>query len=673
MPATGEGRDYGSRYVWVLGVAYAAFLILGVRLYLLQVAQGEYFAARSRSNVVKEIPLAADRGMVLDANGTIVADARPAWDVFLTPAFCEDPDATLRHLEEGLQLPAGISRQAAEKVASARGLERFRPIRVARNVGRDALDWAEAHSLELDGVDIHVRPRRHYRYGPSLYHVLGYMNEIGPRELERAQERGLDYRLGDSIGRSGLEEIFEDELRGTDGLEKVVVDAKGRRLAGLQTDEGVIALIPEAERIQPAVPGHNLVLSIDARLQETLEEVFPGRAGAVVVVDPQTGFIRAMLSRPAPDPNRLTAGITRTEMRLLRDDPLEPMLHRAIQQHYHPGSTFKVFTALAALEQGIGTEEATHCNGGYRMGRRRWRCWRAAGHGTTSLNRAIQHSCDTYFYWVSDRIDIDPIAKWARAAGLGSKTECGLPHEVPGIIPDVAYHDRVSPDGYTRGFALNTSIGQGDVNVTPLQLVMAYAAIANGGTVYQPQLALRIEDAQGKTLRSFAPKVRQKMVVDPEHLAAVRAGLRAVVMEPGGTAYYRYPRREGFTVEVAGKTGTAQVVKLGEEREKAEDLPWEERDHAWFAAFAPVEQAEIAVVVLNEHGGHGSSGAAPTAMKVIQRYFELKALDAAQRAGADEPAPARSRDSEPPAGLLRPPEGGHTPGALGAEAGLVHG
>jgi len=625
----------------------AAFIALLVRLYILQVSRGSYFAERSRANFVKTTPLASDRGMILDRRGRILADERPAYDLTITPAFCPNVDEVLSRLALGVSVGPDEIDAARGRIKAAQRLARFQPVRVARNISRDALDWTEAHRLELDGVDVHVRPRRHYLAGATLYHVLGYVNEIGPKELTKANAAGKEYRLGDSVGRSGLEEIFEEQLRGQDGEEQVVVDAKGRRLLDLKNRDvaGEALLQSDESVIQAPTAGHNLVLSIDLRLQETVEKEFPGLAGAVVAVDPRDGFILAMLSRPAPDPNLLTSGISQGQMQKMREDPLEPMIHRAIQQHYHPGSTFKPFTALAALDQGITKDEAAHCNGAYRLGRRRWRCWRAAGHGTISLEPALQHSCDTYFYWVADRIDINPIAKWARAAGFGRSTGCGLPHEVPGIIPDVAYHDRVSPDGYTRGFALNAAIGQGDVNVTPLQLAMAYATIGNGGLLYRPQLVRQIEDAEGHILQTFGPELRGRLPSKPEDLAAVREGLRRVVMEPGGTAYYRYPRREGFSVPVAGKTGTAQVVRLGEEREKPEDMPWKERDHAWFVAFAPVDNPRIAVVVLNEHGGHGSSGAAPTAMKLIQKFFELEASDAALREGSHESsAPALKHD-----------------------------
>lgn len=662
LPTQAEGRDYRDRYVWVLAVAFGALAILAVRLYWLQVARGDYYAERSRSNFVKRHDIEADRGMILDRRGTILVDARPSYDVELTPAFCPDVQGTLDRLAGPLGLADEALAEVRARLKGVRGLERFRAVLVRRDVSRDALDWIETHRLELDGVDVEVRPQRNYRFGPVLAHVLGYMNEVSRQELERSQAEGGDYELGDMIGRGGLEARFEKELRGQDGVEQVVVDAKGRRIESAQDDAGE-PLIPESERVRPSVPGHNLVLSIDARLQEVAERSFPAKEGAVVVLDPQTGYVLAMVSRPSFDPNRMSGRITGKEMKALIDDPYQPLLHRAIQQHYPPGSTFKPVVALAALSHGtVRPEQGTVCNGGYRLGRRRWRCWRAAGHGFMDMEHALQHSCDTYFYWLGDQMGLNPIAETARLLGFGSPTGIGLPHEVPGIMPDEAFLDRVHAEGYQRGSALNAAIGQGAVTVTPIQLASAYAAIGNGGTVYVPQLVRRIEDADGRVLQEFLPEVKSRLEAPPEEFDAVVEGLRRVVNERGGTAYWRRPR--DLDVEIAGKTGTAQVVRMGATRVDTNDLEYERKDHAWFAAFAPVKNPEIAVAVINEHGGHGGSAAAPTAFAVIEAYFRYKKEDEAARAlrrpdpVPDAPAPEETgRAPRPPRPALPLHEG----------------
>ncbi len=642
LPTQGQGRDYKARFAWVLILAIGTLLILIGRLYYIQIVRGEHYARLSRSNFVKRLDISADRGMILDSRGVIVVDGRPSYDVEITPVFSPDPESTLRRLAEVLELDDEALSAVLARVDAARGLERFRPILVRRDVGRDGLEWLELHSIDFDGVDVRVRPQRHYRYGSHLSHVLGYMNEIGPVELERAREAGLDYRMGDMIGRSGLEERFERWLRGKDGIEQVVVDAKGRRTS-LAEDS---ALIPPDERILPSVPGHNVVLSIDMRLQRIAEEAFPGLAGSIVAVDPRDGFVLAMLSRPTFDPNRLSGRISARELRELAEDPLQPILHRTIQQHYPPGSNFKVVTALAALQTGTvsGPEQGTSCPGGYRLGRRRWRCWRDAGHGFMDLHTSMRHSCDTYYYWVADRMNIDPIAEWARNLGFGRPTGIDLANEIPGIIPDVEWYRAHHPDGYQRGFALNAAIGQGDVNATPIQLVMAYAALANGGTLFRPQLVRRIEDAAGNLIEEFPKEETGRLDVSPETLDILVNSLRAVVHEPGGTAFWRRPR--DLDVEIAGKTGTSQVVRIGAVRVRHEDREYHHRNHAMFTAFAPVDDPRIAVAVVHEHGGSGGRDAAPAAFEVIRGFFELEAQDESERAEGS---------SWPPEGKQSPP------------------
>jgi penicillin-binding protein 2 len=292
--------------------------------------------------------------------------------------------------------------------------------------------------------------------------------------------------------------------------------------------------------------------------------------------------------------------------------------------HFSPGSTFKIITTLAAYKTGLFRPETTvSCSGGYRLGPRVWRCHKDSGHGPVNGRTSMQYSCDTWFYKVADTIGLDPIAEMGKALGLGQSTGIEVMNEVPGIMPSSEYHNRASPGGYTKGMALNSAIGQGDDNVTPLQLAMVYATIANGGTLYKPQLVERIEGLDGEVIEEFLPQEVRKVPLNPEHLKALKASLVAVVNEPGGTAF----RARLKDVVVAGKTGTAQVARLGLVRLKTHQMDFFQRDHAWFASFAPANDPEIAVVVLNEHGGHGGSDAAPTAMAVIQKYFDLKQED----------------------------------------------
>jgi len=389
-------------------------------------------------------------------------------------------------------------------------------------------------------------------------------------------------------------------------------------------------LIPESERLIQATPGNNLVLTLDERLQEAADAAFLGRAGAVVAMEAKTGFILAMVSRPAFDPNKMSGRITRAELQKINDDPLKPMLNRVMNENYHPGSTFKIVISLAGLEQGEISPGATlFCNGGYTMGNHRWRCDKPTGHGALTLKQALQQSCDTFYYTLGDRVGLDGISEMAHRLGYGQPTGLDMGREIPGIIPD---SKSISPaTGSERSHAINASIGQGEVNVTPLQQAVAYAAIANGGQVWKPQIVRRIESPDGKVLREFEPELdlangrEGKLDLKPEHLAAVRAGLTAVVNEPGGTAY----RSRLAEVQFAGKTGTAQVMKLGQKQKLDPTLQgYYSRDHAWFASFAPAEDPEIVVVVLNEHGGWGAEAAAPAAARIVHAYFNLKKQDA---------------------------------------------
>ena len=423
-------------------------------------------------------------------------------------------------------------------------------------------------------------------------------------------------------------------LRGTDGWVKEVVNARGEIMRDLKGE------VLKRDEVLPR-PGNNLVLSIDSRLQAEAERVFPGTAGAIVVMESKTGFILAMVSRPSFDPNEMTGRVSSQRLAALSKDPLQPLIFRAAAEHYHPGSTFKVVSMLAGLRSGAFTPQTTvNCTGGYQLGARRWRCDNERGHGPLQAHAALAFSCDTYFYRLADVIGIDPIARAARELGFGAPTNFGVAAEVPGVIPDSAYHDKNTPGGYTKGMALNASIGQGDVNVTPLQLAVVYSAIGNGGDVMQPQVVQRIETPDGALVEAMAPRLTRHVEITPEQHETLIGGLKGVVNEAGGTGF----RARLPDITVAGKTGTAQVARLGQIRVKAADMNYWERDHAWFASFAPAEDPEVTVVVLNEHSGFGGASSAPAAGAILKRYFELKKADAQ---GTAPPLPSPIASSAP--------------------------
>lgn len=633
-----EGRELRGRIGWLGFAAAIGFMILAGRLWYLQIRKGEEYLGKSEGNFVKELRVPSDRGMILDRKGQILVDNRPSYDVYLTPAFCQDCDDVIGQLASLLQLEEEDLQRVVDGVKGAHGLARFQPVVVKVDLERDDLDVMEAHKDRLPGVDIVPAPHRNYRRGSLGAHVLGYLGEVSASELEKSKTEARPYRPGDYLGKRGVERRYEEWLRGVDGVERVVADAKGRKLPELES------LIPQADRYVASKPGDNVVLSIDARLQQAAEEAFEGTAGALVAIDVNTGYILAAVSKPAYDPNVMTGRISRAELKKLTEDPLEPMLFRLTQNHFHPGSLWKAVTQLAALESGF--DGHVFCGGGYTLGRRRWRCHKDSGHGLLAPEQAIQASCDTWFYAAADKLGIDVFADMARHFGFGRPTGLDLGFEVPGVVPSEAYHDKYTPGGYTKGFALNSVIGQGDVNVTPLQLAVAYAAIANGGTVYRPQVVRRVQAPDGSVVQEFLPEVKDKLGVHRRSLEILRKGLDMTVNEPGGTAY----RQRLKEIRVAGKTGTAQVVRIGSVRLKKEQMDFFSRDHAWFAGYAPVEDPQIAVVVLNEHGGHGGSDAAPFGMKVIERYFQLLEED---RGPTAQPAPAAPvpapLPAEPPA------------------------
>ncbi len=620
--------EFRTKLAWATIVVIVAFVALTGKLFYLQVLRGDEYRARAEENYLKEVRIPADRGLILDRNHRVLVDQRPSFDVMLTASYCgKQCDEIVGRLAAILDMTAEEHAAALDRLSEARAKKnaRFKPFVVRVDVRREDVDVLEALYEDLPGVDVQPVPHRDYRYAGLGGHLIGYMNEVGPKELEslnaelrKAASEQPPYSLGDYVGRRGLERKYERTLRGVDGVHFVPVDSKGR-------EREVAGLGPEEKRLVPSKPGQNLVLSIDWRLQEFAEKTFPATAGVVAAMDAKTGFLLALVDRPAPDPNKMSGRITAAELKAIHDDPLQPELFRAIQQHYHPGSTYKAVTSVAALEEGIFKPNTTvWCPGYYTMGSHRWRCDKESGHGPVDFEHALGASCDVFYYAAGATLGADALAKWSRVLGLGQPTGFDVAGEVPGVIPDVAWHDARVLGGYQKGMAVNLAIGQGDVNVTPMQQLVMYAAIATG-KLYRPQVVLRVEDAEGRLVKEFPPEVRGTLKLKPGTRETVMKGLLAAVNQPYGTGWWS--RLTETTM--AGKTGTAQVVKMGARRLKAADVPYFERDHAWFAAFAPAQDPEIVVVVLNEHSGFGASMAAPTASALVKKFLELKAADAA--------------------------------------------
>jgi penicillin-binding protein 2 len=448
--------------------------------------------------------------------------------------------------------------------------------------------------------------------------VLGYVGQINAGELKVRADLG--YRIGDYIGKMGIEKELDAELKGRDGFQQMEVDSLGRGIKVLSSI--------------PPIPGHSVTLTIDLALQQAAEDALAGLAGAVVAIDPRDGSVLAAASSPPLDPNQFSHGLSQEEWGSLSGDPRHPLQNRIIQAQYPPGSVFKIVTAIAALETGAVTPQTSFtCRGALRYGNRDFRCWKKSGHGEVSLHRALVESCDVYFYQVGLKTGIDEIARYARALGLGSGTGIELGNEAAGLIPDSAWKRRARGEPWYSGETLSAAIGQGYDLVTPLQAALLAASVANGGTVYRPRLVRRVVDGDGNVVRESAAVVERTASLGAETLAAVRRGLWGVVNEGGGTG--AAARIAGLGV--AGKTGTAQVVRMPAKGERQSAAARQIKDHAWFVCFAPEGDPKIAVAAIVEHGGHGGSESAPIARRLL---YELQSLGYFQEslARADRPA-----------------------------------
>jgi len=581
----------------------AVLSAIAVRLYYLQVLHHREMAELADRNRIRIVRVPAPRGLVFDRNHQPLVDTKPSFDAVIVPEDSDDLNDTITKLEHYL----GAS-HIADKINNAddQGRPPYEPVTVAERLDWQQVVALEAHQLELPGVSLDITPGRHYLYGQLAAHLLGYVSEVAKNDLmEKA-----DYRMGDEIGKSGLERGWEQYLRGVAGGEEVEVDAVGRRLRVLR-------------RIADQ-PGESVVLTIDLALQQAAEAAMAGKNGALVALDPNNGEVLAMVSHPAFDPDVFGAAVRAADWKSLMTDPNHPLQNRAIQGIYPPGSTFKIVEAVAGLEEGtLHPGTAYNCPGGMWFGGREYHCWRKQGHGTVELHDAIERSCDVYFYNVGQRLGVDRIAKWANAMGLGLKSGIALEGERPGVIPSSAWKEKRFHERWYPAETLSVAIGQGYVAATPLQMAQVAAMIASGGTRYRPQIVRYVEGLDGGIAKPYPPEIENQIKIDPDDLDAVKDAMCDVVNSPGGTAHKA--QLNGITV--CGKTGTAQVVGDqggGESDDESNSkTPEQFRDHAWFIAFAPKDKPQIAIGCIVEHGGHGGSAAAPVVHDVLQKFFQL--------------------------------------------------
>ena len=604
-----DGEWFNQRIAGVMLVVLLAFAVLIIRLLYLQVVEGKEYRRLSEINSIRLHDIDAPRGLIFDRHNHMLVDNRPSFNLHITLKDAKPLDVTLEKLSKWMDEPADALKQRIKK---SRRQGAYKPILLKEDIGRDLLATIEVHKFDLPGVAVSVSPRRHYLYEKNAAHLLGYVGEISAEEL--SSKFYANCKGGDSIGKFGIEKAYEEALRGSRGGRQVEVNATGQVVNVLNT--------------VPAHAGHNITLTIDQALQQTAEQLFEGKAGAAVAIDPANGEVLAMVSSPTFDPNWFVSGMSREQWQSLIGNRFRPLENKAIQAEYPPASTYKIITALAGLEEGVIDANTTmFCPGHYTYGNRVYRCWKHSGHGDVDVIKALTESCDVFFYQVGEALGVDVLARYAKACGLGALADIRLDREAKGLVPTKDWKRKRLGQPWQGGETLSVAIGQGFNLVTPMQMAVLTAAVGNGGMRYRPHLIKRIqplENVEDDANQTSQVRAMGKIPVSPETLALVRKGLWQVVNQRRGTAFQA--RLEG--IEFSGKTGTAQVVGRSAVEGLDEDQIKEmHKDHAWFVAYAPSESPRIAVSVIVEHGEHGSSAAAPIASKIIAAYLGAAAGD----------------------------------------------
>ncbi len=588
-------ENLSSKYKWCTLVLVITMTVLLIRLWDLQIMRGAEMRKLSEQNRIRVKKIVAPRGIIYDRMGKVLADTRPSFNIYLTPEDIRDFSQTVDGLAK---LIACDREEIIEKMKAASGMPPSFPIKIKSDIPMDEVARVEAHRVYIPGISIQIEPKRNYPYAASFAHVIGYVSEVSDEEL-KDKKKHKDYSPGDYIGKYGLERSYENDLRGVDGEKRVEVDAIGREVRTLDV-------------IDP-IPGNSLHLNLDLELQLSADKALETRKGAAAALNPKTGGVLVLASRPGFDPNLFASGISKTDWQKIALDKLHPLQNRAIQGGYPPGSTFKILLALRALDLGIINERTTFsCGGGFAYGNRVFKCWKKGGHGSVSVHRAIVESCDVFFYNVGLKLGVDRIHDFGNTLGLGRVTGIDLPNEQKGLLPSTEWKKRRYNQPWYEGETVSVAIGQGAVWLTPIQLAMLSSFVAGDGKNYKPQIVNRIVSTEGKVIKTFEPVVNADLKLKPGVLTIVKDGMRGVVNEPGGTA----GASKVQNVLMSGKTGTAQAgsdkVKLG--------------DHAWFIAYAPSDDASVAMAILVEHGLHGSSAAAPIAKGITETLFKVKTV-----------------------------------------------
>ncbi|MBI1273696.1 MAG: penicillin-binding protein 2 [Alphaproteobacteria bacterium] len=589
-------RKFSRRAVLLGGLQLGVFALVAGRLYQLQVLGAEHYRTLAEDNRISLRLTAPPRGQIFDRTGTALAVNQQNFRAIIAPERGADVKAILDGVEKIVPLGDVQRKRIVREIREKRSVN---GVLVADNLSWDQVAALGLAAPDLGGIDVQAGEVRTYPYGAVTAHILGYVGPVSEAELAAEPLLSLP---GLRIGKSGMEREYDDMLRGKPGAEQMEVNAHGHVVRTLQSDA--------------AVQGEDLQLTIDIGLQQYAQNrLLAERSGAAVVMDVKSGAVYALASHPGFDPNLFTYGISHKDWDGLNNDENAPLTNKAISGQYAPGSTFKMITALAALEAGtVDAGTTVFCPGHYDLGKHRFHCWKRGGHGHVNLQSAISGSCDTYFYEAGRRTGIDRIAAMARRFGLGHKGGIDLPHERPGLVPDQGWKLARMNEKWQQGETLINAIGQGYMLATPLQLAVMAARIG-GGLAVMP----------GMTRHAVIAAEPAPLAVNRNHLAMIRKAMDGVVNGPHGTARGARIAEEGMAM--AGKTGTSQVRRISKAERatgvvRNEDRPWKERDHALFVAFAPVENPRYAVAVVVEHGGSGSGAAAPIARDILRETMQ---------------------------------------------------
>ncbi|MDE2365420.1 MAG: penicillin-binding protein 2 [Betaproteobacteria bacterium] len=621
-----ELRNFRLRLVISAGFVLVLLLLLFARFYYLQVTQREHYHTLAEANRISIAPIVPNRGLIFDRNGEVLAHNYSAYTLEIVPSKVDNLETLINELSTVIEI-APRDRKRFKKLTEES--KRFESLPIRTRLSDVEVARFAANRYRFPGVEIKARLFRQYPKGEGASHVVGYIGRINDKDLEQLESNGHlpNYRGSQYMGKIGIEQSYEKELHGITGFEEMETDAAGR----------VIRVISRT----PPISGNNLMLSLDARLQEVAEKAFGDRRGALVAIEPSSGDVLAFVSKPGFDPNLFVDGIDTENWDLLNNSIDRPLNNRALRGMYPPGSTFKPFMALAGLElRKRWPQQAINDSGYFSLpgSSHRFRDWKAGGHGIVDLHKSLVVSCDTYYYGLANDLGIDNIFNFVSQFGLGKKTGIDIEGEVAGLLPSQEWKMKRHKQKWYAGDTISVGIGQGYNLATPLQLAFATAILAGNGTAYRPHLVKKVLDNNNDVLREIATQPLYTLDLNAANLATVRNALIDVT-RPGGTAA---AAGAGAAYTFAGKTGTSQVVGMKQGEKYIENKIQERhRDHALFVAYAPAENPKIALSVLVENGGHGGSAAAPIA-RLVMDYFllgklpEESAVKAINQSGDDE-------------------------------------